>query len=197
MDRYAVGASEGEQLPNRLGLTDKDAINSEEAVGFLRAERAAIDALSTDTLFSLQYLYALHREALGALYDFAGRLRTVNMSKNGFMFVAAGFLPETLATLEHEYLEPLSTREWDNESLLLDHLAAMHAELLYVHPFREGNGRVARLFAKLIFLAKTGNELNFELITKGNNFDRYIGAVQHAANSNYAPMQQLFREMCP
>ncbi|MBU6320917.1 MAG: Fic family protein [Patescibacteria group bacterium] len=194
-DRYDTNPSEGELLPNRLGLTDPGEINKEEAIGFLRAEQAAIDTLAADTLFSLDYLYTLHRDALGHLYDFAGRLRTVNLSKGGFLFAAANVLPAVMREFGREYLEPLASPGLEDDAALLDHLAALHAELLHIHPFREGNGRVIRLFTKLIFLAKTGEELDFELLTREGNFDRYVTAVQQAVNKDYRLMRELFREM--
>lgn len=196
-DRYDTHPGEEELLPNKLGLTDPDKINEEEAAGFLRTEQAAIDTLSVGTVFSLEYLYSLHERALGHLYDFAGRLRTVNMSKGDFMFAPAHTLPQTTGDFEKKYLEPVNAHEGSDDDSLLEHLAAMHAELLYIHPFREGNGRIARLFTKLIFLAKRGEEFDFELITRGDNFERYVTAVQQAARQEYDLMKALFREMRP
>lgn len=194
MGRYDTNPSENEVIANKLGLTDPDRINEEEAAGFANARNAAIDALGADTVFSLQFLYDLHRAALGELYDFAGRLRTVNMEKGEFMFAAAHVLPQTMHIFEKDYLDPINTREWENDDALRGFLAEMHAELLYIHPFRDGNGRVARLFTSLIFLAKRGKELDFEVITRGNNLARYIAAVQQAANKEYSLMKELFRE---
>lgn len=195
MNRYDTNAGEGEVLPNKLGLTDAEAINREELVGFAQAEHDAIDALQSDTVFSLDYLYDLHRKALGGLYDFAGNLRTVNMSKDGFAFPAAGFLPVNLQEFEKNYLEPIRrSDEWDDEALR-DHVAALHAELLYIHPFREGNGRIVRLFTKLILLARRGKELRFENLAGEKNIQRYIEAVQQAATGEHSLMRALFREM--
>ncbi len=194
-DKYDTHPDESEVLPNNLALTDSDTINEEEAAGFLRAEHAAIDALDDETKFTADYLYALHRNALGHLYDFAGRLRTVNMSKGNFMFAPAHVLPQTMLTFEKELLEKINAYENENESDLLDAIAAMHAELLYIHPFREGNGRIVRLFTKLLFLAKRGEELDFGLLTEGDNKERYISAVQQASTQVYGLMKELFREM--
>lgn len=189
-----MGPGEGEMLPNKLGLTDIEKINEEELVGFTQAEHDAIDALQPDTIFTLEYLYDLHQKALGHLYDFAGRLRTVDMSKDGFAFPAATFLPANIGTFEQKYLQPLKEPWTDNDSLQ-KYAAALHAELLYLHPFREGNGRVIRLFTKLILLAKTGREVHFDRINQGDNFNRYVAAVQQAAEGRYDLMEDLFTEM--
>lgn len=197
MDRYDANSVEGQLLPNKLGLSDPGAINEEEAAGFLRAEHDAIDALSEETMFSVEYLYDLHRSALGHLYDFAGRLRTVNMSKGGFMFAPSQFLPQTLAAFADQYLVPVNAREWASTPMLLDHLAEMHAELLYIHPFREGNGRIIRLFTRLIYIAKTSDDLDFHIVAEARNFERYITAVQQASRKEYNLMKELFRELRP
>lgn len=192
-DRYDTPPGEGGILRNKLGLTDSDAINEEEAAGFLRTEVEAIDALDGGTTFSLEYLYTLHRNALGHLYDFAGRLRTVNMSKDGFLSVPAHVLPQIMNEFDSTYLAPLDSQVWEAPAVL-DHLAELHAELLYIHPFREGNGRIVRLFTKLIFLAKTGEELHFDVIAEGTTHAKYIAAVQQAASKDYTLMKELFRQ---
>lgn len=111
------------------------------------------------------------------------------------MFAPAHVLPQTIATFEREYLEPINERAWEDADAFLDHIAAMHAELLFTYPFRDGNGRIIRLFTKLIFLAKSGEELSFDFINQGDNFHRYISAVQQAAGGEYGLMRALFRQL--
>lgn len=195
MDRYYIDGQEAADLPKKLGLSDVAAINQEEFIGFSHARLSAIDRLDDETVFDLQYLYTLHREALEHLYDIAGEVRTVNTSKDGFLFPAAAFLSDALQTFAATHLTPLNDNAWPDKVVFVDLLAAMHAELLYLHPFREGNGRVVRLFTELIYIAKTGKELDLEGLNEGNNFRRYVQAVQQAAGSEYTLMQQLFREL--
>lgn len=131
--------------------------------------------------------------AWGHLYDFAGTLRTVNMSKGGFTFPAARFLHQACANFDHEWLKPLNSA-FTQEADLINHLAGLHAEQLYIHPYREGNGRTARLFTNLVLIKHELPELNFDRITPGR-MEEYIVAVQSAANKNYTPMQSLFNEL--
>lgn len=194
MDRYEIGGSEASDIPNKLGLKDPYSINEAEFAGFLAAQEAAVDALSPDTVFTLAYLYNLHRAALGEVYEFAGKLRTVNMSKDGFVFPSAAFLEQTMETFERAFLEPLNAGIILADERLLDHVAALHAELLYIHPFREGNGRTIRLFTRLISLAKRGHDLDFQSFAGSERFSRYVAAVQQAATGEYSLMQALFRE---
>lgn len=194
MDRYSISSSESGVLSNKLGITDVEKINEEEFVGFVQAAQHAIDAIDTDTVFSLEYLYQLHRDALGHLYDFAGKSRTVDMSKGDFTFPAARYLAKNLKEFEDNFLTPINDGIWTDEHELLDILASMHAELLYIHPFREGNGRTIRLFTELIFLAKTGRKLSLDNLHKRDNLRKYISAVQQAAVGEYSLMQDLFRK---
>ena len=129
------------------------------------------------------------------MYEFAGKLRTVNLSKDDFAFAPAMTLHNAMELFQQEYLDPINNKEWNNEKELLIHLAKLHAELLFIHPFREGNGRIIRLFTDIIAIAKRGRELNFNYINQNNNFEYYKTAVQQAAVSNFEPMIKLFTRM--
>ena len=193
MDKYQAAANESEILPNLLGLTDAPAIGLAEFEGFLRADIVLTEALTPTTKFTLPYLLEMHRLALGHLYAFAGRYREVNISKGGFAFPAARFLPASMQQFE---------RDWLHQALpagphaLLDRVGAVHGELLFIHPFREGNGRTARLLANLMLEQQGHGRLRWERIDEAA-FPRYVAAVQQSGLGNYAPMQALMRTLSP
>lgn len=198
MSRYYVsGSTDGPVLENLLGITDVESLNTEEFIGFAWAANKAIEDLTEETVFDVVYLKTLHSSALGHIYGFAGRLRDVNMSKDGFMFAPAGFLESSLKTCEADFLDKINANSSDSEEKLLEQLADMHAELLFIHPFREGNGRTIRLFTRLVYLAKTGKEIDFEekITSSAAVRRRYIEGVQQAAKGEYSPMRALFREL--
>lgn len=195
MSKYFINNFESTDLPNKLGITNQEEINELELIGFLKAQEYAIDGLDIHTTFTNEYLYDLHRVAFGELYEFAGKLRTVNLSKDDFAFAPAMTLHNAMELFQQEYLDPINNKEWNNEKELLIHLAKLHAELLFIHPFREGNGRIIRLFTDIIAIAKRGRELNFNYINQNNNFEYYKTAVQQAAVSNFEPMIKLFTRM--
>ena len=93
-------------------------------------------------------------------------------------------------------------QEWLRKSLpvdqneLLAHVGTIHGELLFIHLFREGNGRTARLLANLMLEQQGRERLRWELID-GVAFPRYVAAVQQSGFSNYAPMQALIRSLYP
>ncbi len=194
INKYTISDSESESeiLPNLLNLETMEEINESEFIGFVHVQQKAIDELSEDTVFDVSYLYNLHKDALEHLYSFAGKLRTVNMSKGNFAFAPASFLPQAMKDFEREFLDVLKDETTD-ETTLLQNLARMHAELLFVHPFREGNGRTIRMFTNLIYLSKTGKELDFKILE--HNLETYIKAVQQASQKEYNLMEKLFLKM--
>lgn len=194
INKYTIPDSESESeiLPNLLNLETIEEINESEFLGFVHAQQKAIDELSEDTVFDVSYSYNLHKNALGHLYSFAGKLRTVNMSKGNFSFAPASFLPQAMIDFESEFLNGLKYISND-ENILLQNLARMHAELLFIHPFREGNGRTIRMFTNLIYLSKTGKELDFKILV--DNLETYIKAVQQASQKEYLLMEKLFLKM--
>ncbi len=189
--KYQTPNSEDEVLPNKLGLTDPKKIAEEEFRGFLRAEIKFETEINSVYNFDWNLISQIHKTALQHLYNFAGELRQVNMSKAGFTFPTAKFLPEIIQEFETEFLLELPNQLEKYEELI-HCVAPMHAELLFIHPFREGNGRTARLLADLIAVKFDFDKFNFEKITE-KQMSTYIKAVQSAAKQNYQPMIELFR----
>lgn len=193
--KYKSPDSQGEILPNLLHLTSIKQINESEFEGFLKAEIYFTENLTSRTKFSKAYILKIHKMSLGHLYSFAGKLRAVNMSKGGFPFASAKFLSETMSTFENEILSSLPNKYISREQLIKD-IAIVHGELLFIHPFREGNGRTARLLANLMSRKAGYNGLMFEKIGK-KEFEKYVLAVQNCANKEYEKMIEFIASIFP
>lgn len=194
-NKYKVSGNESDKdvLPNKLELKTKKEIEQAELEGFLYAYKILFEELSPRTEFNLKYILKIHKLALSHLYTFAGKPRTVNISKGGFMFPGALALDNALKELDKNILKKL-TRNYNSEEQLIKDIAKVHAELLFIHPFREGNGRTARLLANLM-AAKAGHKLlNLDDFSK-EKFARYINAVKMAATRNYEPMEEIIRSL--
>ena len=189
--KYRISEDEGEILPNLLGLTDRKEIELAETEGFIEAQAIIIEELSDETRFDLQYIYRIHSLAFDRLYSFAGKLRTLNISKGGFVFPSAEFLGNSMASFGKEILSQLPNSYPDKGSLIKD-IATVHAELLFIHPFREGNGRVARILANAM-AAKEGYQLLGFADISGRRLEEYISAVQAGADKNYLPMEKIIK----
>ena len=90
----------------------------------------------------------------GGLYDFAGRIRNVNISKGGFTFANALYLDETLRTIENM---PEDT---------LEQIVQKYVEMNIAHPFREGNGRTTRIWLDMILKKNLSKCVDWSQIDK-------------------------------
>ena len=189
--KYNIPPGEHEILPNLLGLTDPEEAWEAEFEGFLSAQIELAEGLTATTVFNAAYIKHIHFSALKHLYEFAGKYRNVNLSKGGFAFPAARFLDASMGAFDKETLTRMPHKYLSGESLIRD-VAIVHAELLFIHPFREGNGRTARTLANLMVIKQGHNPLNF----KGIDFELYIKAVQMAAGKEYRLMEDLMKTIC-
>lgn len=193
--KYDIPNNQSEILPNKLGLKSIKEIELSEFEGFLETEIFLTEKLSSRTKFNLNYILKIHKLALGHLYSFAGKYRDVNMSKGGFLFASARFLPDSMIAFEREILLKLPNKYNNKEELIKD-IAIVHGELLFIHPFREGNGRTARVLANLMARKFGYNSLQFEKIGE-KEFDRYVSAVQKSARKEYDEMIEFIRFVFP
>lgn len=178
-------------LRNRLGITSVREIERKESEALLAVTERLIDETRVDQRFTAQDIRRMHRLWLGDIYEWAGEYRQVNVSKSGFMFAAAAQVPRLMDEFErgplHEYT-PCRFSEADERASAL---AVVHAEFILVHPFREGNGRCARLLAILMGLQAGLPALDFGGI-RGQQKAAYIAAIHAALGRDYTPLAQVF-----
>jgi len=186
MSKYTTNEEESQYLPNLKNLTQAEEIAEAEFEGFLTAEIMLTEQLTSATRFTCQYIRNIHKLALGELYSFAGKYRTVNMSKGGFLFPTALFIPQSMQIFENEILNQLPDFYETKEQLIKD-VARVHGELLFIHPFREGNGRTARILGNLMVRKQGYEGLRFDRM----NLRDYIIAVQQISKKNYSPMERM------
>ena len=114
-------------------------------------ESGAIDTIEIGTTKGLLQLHAYLFEGL---YDFAGKIRTQNISKGGFRFATALYLKEALAKVE----------EMPENSF--DEIIAKYVEMNIAHPFLEGNGRTMRIWLDLILKKQLKKVVNWQQVDK-------------------------------
>ena len=128
-------------LDNKLGLTDSfELAREEEKISKKKAielfESGLLDTLEAGTFSALQ---KIHYYLFSDIYDFAGKIRTVNLAKGNFRFASVMFLEMSLQNIEKM---PQSN---------FDEIVEKYVEMNVAHPFREGNGRSTRIWLDLIF----------------------------------------------
>lgn len=181
--------SDGQVLANRLGITSADEIAEAELILLEQLYQAVlIDDLPERALTVID-LITWHRQWLGNLYDFAGVLRTVNVSKGGFLFANAALVPKLLQDFERECLHRYSVSQGLEGDALAQAIAVCHVELILIHPFREGNGRLARLLADVMAVQAGREPLDYSAWDADK--ESYFAAIRAGQGGDYAPMQGL------
>ena len=186
--------SNGTVLRNLLGITSSDEMEARETDALERATESAVSSYDAMHRFLASDVRNLHRIWLQGIYEWAGEYRQVNISKGGFPFAAAARVPSLMEGLEKRLLRqhtPCTQGSFASTALAL---AEVHVELVLIHPFREGNGRVARLLSTLMALQAGIPFLYFDTISDERKAD-YFAAIQAGMDRNYEPMTQLFLEI--
>ena len=130
--------SRGRVLRNLLGITRVRDMNEAESQALELAQEAALNLYGSDHRFIADDICALHRLWLGPIYPWAGEYRSVNVSKGGFQFAHAPLIAGLMADLERDALRRHTPCRATNDADVAQALAEVHAELILVHPFRDG-----------------------------------------------------------
>lgn len=118
---------------------------------------------------TVKALQKIHAYLFGGLYDFAGKIRQVNIAKGGFQFAMAQYLLQTLEQIEHM---PENT---------FDEIVDKYVEMNIAHPFREGNGRSTRIWLDLIFKKRLQRCVDWSRIPKNEYLDAMIRSAVDAS----------------
>ena len=143
-------------LENKLGIADSaELARAEEKI----SKKKAIEMFETGFLEKLEpgtyeSLTAIHKYLFDEIYDFAGELRKVNLSKGNFRFAPLMYLEAALQSIDKM---PQST---------FDEIVEKYVEMNVAHPFREGNGRSARIWLDLMLKKEIGYVVDWSRVDK-------------------------------
>lgn len=199
--KYSITGDEGEFEPdsnqqvlkNQLGITDPDEMFAVENMLLTQLYQHLFEPELKVQQLEFHTLQRWHQIWLEPIYSWAGQIRTVDMSKDGFRFAAAQFLEKQLPYFEQSYLARLAeTRSMDEEQLV-QFLAELHVEFILIHPFREGNGRLSRLLMDVFTTCAGYAPLDYSLWFEHRAF--YFAAIQAGVAGDYSHMQRLVRDV--
>ena len=153
-------------LENKLGITDSSELaRVEEKVSKKKAlEMFETGLLDTFEVGTFKALSEIHNCLFGEIYDFAGKVRDVNIAKGGFRFVPVMYLD---AALDNITKMPQST---------FDEIIEKYVEMNVAHPFREGNGRSMRIWLDTIFKKELKQVVDWSKVDK----DDYLLAMERS-----------------
>ena len=161
---YSINASNANCYPgttiliNKLDIVDQEALTEVERVS-VSTHFSQIIANPPSDPFTFAFYRSLHRKLFGDLYEWAGELRNVDLSKKGTRFYAAASLAE-LGEAKFRYLQDAREFRGLAHEEFAYQIADFYHELNMLHPFREGNGRTQRLFFTLL-IRRAGYNINF------------------------------------
>lgn len=153
-------------LENKLGITDSAALaRVEEQISKKKAvalfESGRLDELKAGSFHALA---EIHRYLFEDIYDFAGKIREVNLAKGNFRFAPVMYLE---AALEHVEAMPQAT---------FDQIIEKYVEMNIAHPFREGNGRSTRIWLDMILKQELHQVVDWSQVDK----DDYLLAMERS-----------------
>ena len=139
-------------LENKLGITDSATLaRTEEKLSKEKAVKLfEYGILDNQKAGSFQALAEIHKYLFEDIYDFAGKIRTVNIAKGGFRFAPVMYL---------ENIEKMPQNDFDS-------IVEKYVEMNIAHPFREGNGRSMRIWLDMMFRKELSMAVDWSRIDK-------------------------------
>jgi len=195
---HVEGASEfepgsrGRVLRNLKHIKSVREMEDAELEGYMKAERILLGQYTSTHSFRLKDVRTIHRLFLGDIYPWAGVYRVVNLTKGGFPFATAMAVPAAMNRFERNLLAKLTPCNGQDVEQIARQMASVHVEFLLIHPYREGNGRTARLLATLSAYQAGFPGIDFGFIgSRGKEFDNYVAAIQDGIREDYSRMEKI------
>lgn len=153
-------------LENKLGvMSSAELARAEEKISKKRAaelfESGYLDSLEAGTYKALA---EIHRFLFEEIYEFAGKLRDVNIAKGNFRFASVMYLREALESIEKM-----------PQSAFVE-IIEKYVEMNVAHPFREGNGRSMRIWLDMMLKKEIGQVIDWRKVDK----DDYLLAMERS-----------------
>ena len=165
-------------LRNKLGIRDEDELDRiERRLGTQRIRQG----VPTGN-FDLKHLKAIHHHLFQDIYDWAGEIRTVEISKGGSQFQFRKYIETGMADVHRRLLSAMFLRGLD-PSAFATQAGEIMGDVNYVHPFREGNGRTQLQYLKQL-ATQAGHPIDLTRLDP----DSWIAASRAAHLGDYAPM---------
>jgi cell filamentation protein len=194
----------GKVLRNKLGIRKPVEMEHAEAEAFQKTQLHFYNLFSEDPSppITEKLIRDIHHHWLRRIYQWAGRYRRVNLSKEEITFPPASLqdgspnIPRLMEEFEKEVLRKYAAlRKGEDFSNVAEAIAVVHGEFEIIHPFREGNGRIGRLIADLMVLQAGYPPLIFDIEGKPRNKKLYFDAMKEVfVNKNYDMLKNIIEK---
>lgn len=191
---YSIESSQDSCYPgtsvliNKLGIQNQAQLDeSETLIVGVKSLQFELEPFSEPLDFS--YYKRLHRFLFGELYEWAGTVRSIDLSKQRTYFCSANKI-ESLAGKMFKRVEEMNFFCGLPREDFIAELTDFYSSVNYLHPFREGNGRTQRLYFRQL-AQRAGYKLDFA----ATDSDRMMIATIHAASGVEETLRNLFDEI--
>ncbi|MBU2259862.1 Fic family protein [Patescibacteria group bacterium] len=197
--RYSVGGAENKYmddnqtvLKNKRDISDVQTLQLEEERALARAYELLFEEVRSDTPMTTELVLHVHEVVFGELYEWAGRWRTVTISKPGVTWPPPDYLDEVMEEFEQNILKKYPALSLQSDEDFCKALAHIQGEFLAIHPFREGNARTIKLVTDLLAVQTGRLPLSYDDSDTGKKC--YIEAAAAAIIKDFQPMHTLIIE---
>lgn len=197
--RYDTSGSENEYmdpeqtvLQNKKNIADLQKLHREEEKALGRAYEILLREVQSDTPITTELIRYAHGVIFGNLYTWAGRWRSVTISKPGVTWPPPDYLDEAMRMFEQEILPLYPASALHDDQAFCSALGHIQGEFLAIHPFREGNARTIKLCSNILAAQTDRPLLLFDETEAGK--EAYILAAHHAIMKNYSPMTTIITD---
>ncbi len=199
-DRYDVSGNTEAQyvddaqtvLVNKPGITRLDELQAAEEQALAAAYGQLLHDVRIDTPLTCDLLRHIHARIFGAVYEWAGRWRTVWISKPDITWPPPDFLDRSMDEFERTVLARWPASNIHDDVEFCRAAGEIQGEFLTIHPFREGNARTVKLLTDLL-AAQTGRPL-LAYDNSASGADAYIDAAKKAFKRDHSALSMLIAE---
>lgn len=167
-------------LRNKFGIHDAEELDSIEREFVTRRSKGAVPSGK----FDLTHLKAIHRHLFQDIYDWAGQVRTVEISKGGSQFQFRRYIETGMADVHRRLVAGNFLKKLDLADFAVA-VGPIMGDVNYVHPFREGNGRTQMIYLKQL-TAQADHAIDLTLIER----DTWMNASRQAHMGRYDAMSE-------
>lgn len=191
---YTVDAATSDCYPGTTVLVNRFDLRTQEELDAVEAVLVTAKAMQWEEdplcgTFDFEHYKRIHKHLFGELYEWAGTVRTINISKKGTRFCPVEEIPRVSEAIftrlaKNAYLRGLPRDEFSAE------LTDLYQRTNELHPFREGNGRTQK-----VFLAQLAQNAGYRMDFSCADPDELMIATIYAAQGIEEPLKELFLQM--
>jgi cell filamentation protein len=179
-----------------LGFINQRELAQAENKALIRAYDTAALTYSETQSFTSEDICRLHKIFLGDIYDWAGEYRHIDISSPGIRWCHAQYISSQMLKFDERLSELTPFTVKMDRAEILARSAEIHGELIAIHPFRDGNGRVCRLLNDLLLMQAEMPPMTLSDLDDSEIRDEYFSAIRDVVDKvDYTSLVSIFEQL--